>query len=229
SLGHRIAQLEPRGLYQKKYAGALGANLGLNYCQSDVDHPLTITFAVGGAGAQREIGAVIMESLASHIRKGDVRLNLVAGTRQDVYRFFKDSVKECGLERKKNGHVNILYAEDKMEYFERFNKALLTTDILWTKPSELSFYAGLGLPIIMAPTVGSQEEFNRAWLHSIGAGFEQEDPRYTNEWLFDWLQSGWLAEAAMEGFMDAPRNGAYHVEDVVVRGKRSEIEDIHLL
>ena len=26
-----------------------------------------------------------------------------------------------------------------------------TTDILWTKPSELSFYCGLGIPIIMAP------------------------------------------------------------------------------
>ena len=26
-----------------------------------------------------------------------------------------------------------------------------TTDILWTKPSELSFYCGLGIPIVMAP------------------------------------------------------------------------------
>ena len=81
----------------------------------------------------------------------------------------------------------------------------------------------------MAPTVGSQEEFNRVWLESTGAGVRQEDPKYTHEWLFDWLKSGWLAEAAMNGFLDAPRNGAYHIEEVVLKGKKSEIEDIHLL
>ena len=81
----------------------------------------------------------------------------------------------------------------------------------------------------MAPSVGSQEDYNRAWLHSIDAGFEQEDPRYVHEWLFDWLESGWLAEAAMKGFLDAPRNGVYHIEEIVLHGIRSEIEDMHLL
>lgn len=130
---------------------------------------------------------------------------------------------------KTNGNIEILYAETKNEYFNKFNEMLLTTDILWTKPSELSFYAGLGLPIVVAPTVGSQETFNKDWLISIGAGVEQEDPRYVNEWLFDWLDSGWLAEAAMNGFLNAPRKGVYHMEEVVLKGKRSEIEDIHLL
>ena len=51
---------------------------------------------------------------------------------------------------------------------------LLDTDILWTKPSELSFYAGLGLPIIMAPSVGAQERFNKAWLRAIGAAIPRE-------------------------------------------------------
>jgi len=63
----------------------------------------------------------------------------------------------------------------------------------------------------------------------VGGGVDQLDPKFANEWLFDWLKSGWLAEAAMEGFLDAPRNGAYHVEEVVLKGKRSEIEDLHLL
>ncbi|MFA4931281.1 MAG: hypothetical protein WC570_05460, partial [Patescibacteria group bacterium] len=67
------------------------------------------------------------------------------------------------------------------------------------------------------------------WLHMVNAGFEQENPEYTHDWLFDWLNSGWLAQAAMEGFMNAPRNGTYHIEDVVLKGVRSEIEDIHFL
>lgn len=230
SLAHRIAHLDPEGRFQKKYRETIEEFLGGHYCDGcKIKEPLSITFAVGGAGAQRELGAQILRGLRREINQGKVKLNLVAGVRNDVFLYYQNIIRKLRLEKKRNGHVNILYADNKMEYFKKFNQLLLTTDILWTKPSELSFYAGLGLPIIMAPPVGSQESFNRAWLTSIGAGVEQEDPRYVNEWLFDWLQSGWLAEAALHGFLDAPRNGAYHIEEVVLRGQRSEIEDIHLL
>lgn len=231
SLASRISHLDPRGRYQKKYEHTIKEFLGPHFHNGKIEsaHPLTIAFAVGGAGAQRELGAVILESLFKQINKGQVRLNLVAGVRNDVYLYYQKVVRELHLDKKINGHVNILYADNKMEYFEKFNQLLLDTDVLWTKPSELSFYAGLGLPIIMAPPVGAQERFNKTWLRAIGAGVDQEDPRYVNEWLFDWLESGWLAEAAMNGFLDAPRNGAYHIEDIVLRGKKSEIEDIHLL
>jgi hypothetical protein len=110
-----------------------------------------------------------------------------------------------------------------------FNQVLVDTDVLWTKPSEMSFYVGSGIPIIMAPALGAQEECNKAWLQSVGAGFEQEDPRYVNEWFFDWLDSGWLAEAAMNGFMDASKEGTYHIEDLVFRGQYSEAEHVHFL
>ena len=229
SIGERICNLDPKGRYQKKYATTIETFLGKRYCVTKSKHPLTITFAVGGAGAQREIGVEILKSLHKLIDKNQVRLNLVAGSRNDVYRFYEDAVKELHLEKCYGGSININYDENKMEYFAKFNEVLKTTDVLWSKPSELSFYAGLGLPIIMAPSIGSQEDFNRSWLHSVGAGFEQEDPKYTHEWLFDWLDSGWLAEATMEGFLDAPRNGVYHIEDIVLKGKRSEIEDMHLL
>lgn len=230
SLGERIVHLDPQGLYRKKYEDTISDFIGKLYCHKcKGNYPLTITFAVGGAGAQREIGADILSSLKKKILNKEVKLNLIAGVKNDVYLYYQKKIKQLGLLGKINGNIEILYAETKKEYFEKFNQMLLTTDILWTKPSELSFYAGLGLPIIIAPTVGSQEEFNKDWLISIGAGVEQQDPRYVNEWLFDWLDSGWLAEAAMNGFLNAPRNGAYHMEEVVLRGKRSEIEDIHLL
>lgn len=231
SLANRVPHLDPHGRYQKKYERTIKEFLGVDFHngKTEFDHPLTITFAVGGAGAQRELGATILESLCRHLDKGQIRLNLVAGVRDDVYLYYQKKVRELHLEKKVNGHVNILYADNKMDYFAKFNQVLLETDILWTKPSELSFYAGLGMPIIMAPPVGAQERFNKAWLRAIGAGVDQENPKYVNEWLFDWLDSGWLAEAAMKGFLDAPRNGAYHIEDIVLRGKKSEIEDIHLL
>ena len=229
SLGCRIGNLDPEMRYQNKYKHTLKYYLGARYCNIKSSHPLTITFAVGGAGAQREIGATILKSLSTHIKKGTVRLNLVAGTHSDVFKYYDSEIKKLGLQKKCGKGVNIIYDENKLSYFGKFDKILLTTDILWTKPSELSFYSGLGLPIVMAPTIGSQEDFNKSWLHSVGAGFEQEDPAYTHEWLFDWLNSGWLAQAAMEGFLDAPRNGAYHIEKIVLKGERSEIEDMHLL
>ncbi len=229
SIGRRICNLDPEFRYRNKYKHTLEYYLGKEHCHKSISRPLTITFAVGGAGAQREIGATIIESLHSQIEKGEVRINLVAGVRNDVYRYYDSVIKNLGALKDKLGVINVIYDEDKLRYFSKFNKALLTTDVLWTKPSELSFFAGLGIPIIMAPPIGSQEDYNRAWLHAIGAGFEQEDPQYTNEWLYDWLSSGWLAQAAMEGFLDAPHSGAYHMEQIVLEGKRSEIEDMHLL
>ena len=126
-------------------------------------------------------------------------------------------------------NVSIVYAPNKFDYFKKFAATMRETDILWTKPSELSFYAGLGLPIIIAPPLGSQEESNRAWLHMVGAGIEQFDPRYTHEWLIDWLQSGWLAGAAVNGLLNTPKKAVTHIEDTVIRGEREEIEDIHFL
>ena len=230
SLGERIVHLDPKGLYQKKYKNTIKEFIGDSYCSDcSPQHPLTITFAVGGAGAQREIGYEIMKSLSKKIIKNKIKINLVAGVKNDVYLYYQKAIKELGLEHQENKNINIIYAEDKFSYFKNFNEILLKTDILWTKPSELSFYAGLGLPIIMAPIIGSQEAFNRDWLMSIGSGVPQEDPRYTDEWLYDWLDSGWIAQAAMEGFLDAPRNGAYHIAEIVLKGKVSEIEDMHLL
>ncbi len=229
NLGCRIGHLDPKGKYQKKYQHTLNYYLGSRYCKLDHSYPLTITFAVGGAGAQRDIGVTILDSLHKEIDAGKIRLILVAGVREDVYNYYKKEVGRLHLDKKHSGSIEILYEKSKDKYFQKFNEVLHTTDVLWTKPSELSFYAALGIPIIMAPTIGSQETFNQAWLHQIGAGFEQEDPKYTNQWFFDWLDSGWLAQAAMEGFMDAPQHAVNHIENIILKGKRSEIEDIHFL
>ncbi|MHB8579749.1 MAG: DUF6938 domain-containing protein [Ignavibacteriaceae bacterium] len=103
-----------------------------------------------------------------------------------------------------------------------------TTDILWTKPSELSFYAGLGLPIIMTPPIGSQEQFNAKWLFEIQAGIKQENPEYPDQWLFDLLNKGRLAEAAWSGFLKARKLGTYKILEVLVTGRMSH-EDSPIL
>ena len=113
--------------------------------------------------------------------------------------------------------VLTLLAIKKQGADDKFDEVLRTTDILWTKPSELTFYNGLGIPIIMAPTIGSQEVFNHMWLEAIGGGIDQQDPKFTHQWLPDWLNSGWLAEAALQGFLDAPKFGTYRIEEIIFK------------
>lgn len=223
----RMSKLDPSGIYHKKFEKLLALYLGPDFAKIKNDKPLTITFAIGGAGAQSKIALQILASFAEKIRQGKVRLNLVAGTSISIFKKFERAVRELNLESYSDGRINILYSPDKYEYFHQFNALLPETDILWTKPSELSFYVGLGLPIVMSPPLGAQEEFNLTWLHMMGAGFEQYDPRYADEWLFDWIKSGWLAEAAMSGFLNAGKRAADHIRDLVLYGKKTEIEDVH--
>lgn len=218
----RILNLDPNRNFLKYYKEVLIKNLDWPK-KLKTNHPLTVTFAVGGAGAQRELGAKIIKSLKEKIINKKIKVNLVAGIHNDVAAYFKREIRKLGLASLIDGHLHIVFAENKPQYFKKFNHVLRTTDILWTKPSELSFYCALGLPIIIAEPIGSQEDFNREWLIELGAGFDQKKVEYTNEWLFDWLKSGKLAEAAMEGYLEAPKHGIYNIKKVVFSDKKNNI------
>ncbi len=207
-MGHRLLNLDPRKEYFEKYKILVKGSLGALPKKSN--HVLTIMFAVGGAGAQKEIAMSAVNSLKERILKGELRFVLVAGIRPEVKQYFEENLRELGLNKK----VEIIFDKNIHEYFRKFNERLRTTDALWTKPSELSFYTGLGVPIIMAPTIGSQEDFNKRWLLALGSATLQENPKYTNQWFFDYLQSGRLAEAAMQGFVEAEKLGVYNIKKV---------------
>lgn len=226
-LGQRLINLDPDKFYISQYEKTLRHHLGKNLIKKPV-RPLTITFAVGGAGAQRELGAVIMDSLKKKIASGEIILNLIAGTHLVVNQYFKDRAKESELTAYLGKGVNILFDRNKYNFFKRFNQVMRKTDILWTKPSELSFYCALGIPIITAPPIGSQEIFNQRWLRTIGGGIKEDEPKYVNEWLEDWLESGWLAEAAMQGFLEAPKFGTYNIEKIIFHqyGKTKKVETV---
>lgn len=220
-LGKRLINLDPKRVYIDQFKPSIRSHLGQSNFKLKSSRPLTITFAVGGAGVQRELGIEIAASIKKYILTGKMRLNLVAGINQQVADFFSDELKKLKLSKELGKGVNIIIEPNKQQYFKTFSKALRESDILWTKPSELCFYCALGLPIIMAPPVGSQEKFNQKWLQLIGAGIDQDDPKYTGEWICDWLNSGWLAEAAMAGFIEAPKYGTYNIEKIVF-GKTKE-------
>jgi len=227
-LKHRLVNLDPERFYLDKYKATLLKSLSARAFPKKANHPLTLTFAVGGAGAQREIGSEILKGLEKKIIEAKIRVNLIAGVHRNVNKYFKSEVKKIKLEKFLGDRVRILYSPNKMDYFKEFNRWLKTTDILWTKPSELSFYSGLGLPIVMAPPIGSQEDFNRKYLIGLGAGLDQQEIKYIDEWLFDWINSGRLAEAAAQGFLEAPKLGTFNIEKFLAKqgGKAKEVKTI---
>lgn len=212
-LSHRILNLDPKKKYFQQYSSLIKKYLGALPEKSN--HLLTLMFAVGGAGAQKEIGAKILKSLAQKIRNKEVKVILAAGIRSDVKDYFLKSIKRLGLEDNLKNEIDIIFARNIGDYFQKFNHALRTSDILWTKPSELSFYTALGFPFIIAPSIGYQEDFNRDWLLSLGSGIIQENPDFTDEWLFDWLDSGLLAEAAMQGFIEGEKLGTLNIKKIL--------------
>jgi hypothetical protein len=211
-LAGRMVVLDPAGEFRRRYGSLVTEKVGA--LPDGPRRPLTILFSVGGAGAQKEIASDLLRSLAHRIAHGEVRVIVSAGIKPGVRDYALRAAAACGLTGALSGAtgkagggdgnagVEVLFAEHVTAYFDLFNRALRTTDVLWTKPSELSFYSALGLPVVFAPTIGAQEKANREWLLRLGAAMVQDDPALAHEWLFDLLASGWFAEAALEGFVE---------------------------
>ncbi|MFH1656413.1 MAG: hypothetical protein ABH956_01400 [Candidatus Nealsonbacteria bacterium] len=212
-LRYRLFNLDPKKEYSKKYNKLIEINLGP--LPKVADHPLTILFSIGGAGAQKEMAIRFVKNLSERIKKGEIKIILSAGIREKVRDYFWEEIQHLGLKPVLDKNIEILYDKDIYKYFDKFNQKLRKTDILWTKPSELSFYSGLGVPIMIAPSIGSQEDLNRKWLLRVGSGIAQGNPNYVDQWLFDCINGGRFAEAAMEGFIKIEKKGVYNIEKII--------------
>lgn len=217
-LARRLVRLDPERKFRALHAPSVKHFLDVDLREMKVEGPLTITYAVGGAGAQKEIAASIVRSLRGRLESGEIRINLVAGVREEVRDYFLGVVRSLPSTA---SAVTVHYAPTISEYFDSFNALLRTTDILWTKPSELSFYCGLGIPIVMTPTIGSQEKFNRRWLFEVQAGMKQDNPDYTDHWLRDAVRDGRLAEMAWDGFLKARKLGTQKIVEVLRTGRHT--------
>ena len=212
-LKYRLLNLDPQKKFFERYQSLVAEKLGR--LPEKADHPLTLMFAVGGAGAQKEIAVSVLKSLREKIKTGEFKIILVAGIREAVKEYFEEAIKNLGLADQLGKSVEILFVLNMKDYFKTFNLALRKTDILWTKPSELSFYAALGLPIIIAPTIGSHEEFNQRWLLKSDFGVLQKSPKFASEWISDMVNEGHLADRAFSGFINGESLGALNIQKIV--------------
>jgi hypothetical protein len=214
----RLGRLDPRGRFSSVYGTMVSELLGDRPRPSDGKARVTVTFAVGGAGAQTDIGMRLVHALKPGILDGRFRLVLVCGVNRLVEEVFYETISHAGLWSAIGDGVLVVREDTKPRYFDRFNALMRETDVLWTKPSELSFYSGLGIPIVMAPPLGSQEDKNQRWLMDKGAALPQYTPALALEWLGDMLHDGVLAEKALSGFIKNRKLGVYKIEEVLQTG-----------
>jgi hypothetical protein len=206
-LARRLARLDPRGRFRRALGDEAARRLGVT-STGDGEAPLLV-FAVGGAGAQAGLAARFLPSLRPLIEIGRLRVALLAGTRPEVRRGFEALVARHDLAA--NPGVRVVSAETLDDYFRACNALLAEADVLWTKPSEMTFFAALGLPLVLSPPVGAQETYNRRWAVEAGAGLAQREPEVAGEWLAEWIADGTLAGAAWNGFTRLPKRGLFRI------------------
>ncbi|MFO0765073.1 MAG: hypothetical protein U0487_03455 [Patescibacteria group bacterium] len=215
----RLERLDPKGVFHLFHQKDMVEVFGERPHTHETDHPFTITYSLGGAGAQQDTLYTLLRSLRQPMLEGKVRLAIEAGTHRAVAKDVEKEAHRLGLGQAMNRTLFIFVHATRAGYFEGFAKRMRNSDALWTKPSELSFYCGLGIPIIMNEPLGSQEQFNRHWLESIGAGARAEDPEYAWEWLQDWRKNGYLATMAWHGYNIAPTHGTFRIANLLQQEK----------
>jgi len=202
NLAARLSRLRVSGRLREMAEAELGP-------LPEAQLPPLIVFAVGGAGAQVPLAKQLVSGVRRQIESGVLRLALVAGRRPEVAAALREALEEQGLE----GQVEVLEDPDVFGYIRRFNALLAGADALWSKPSEMTFFAGLGLPFISAPPVGVHEGWNLRWASDRGAALPQHPPAVAGEWLQEWIEDGVLAGAAWAGFTRLPQLGLYQIAE----------------
>jgi hypothetical protein len=219
----RLLRLDPRGKFFSYHEKSVLGWLGRDHVPAERQNRFSVMFAIGGAGAQSEMVEKILASLEDRLRAGEVRLMLSCGIQKKIFERVQGYVSRAGLRDEVGRSLEIIYEQDVYAYLDQFNAHLRDTDVLWTKPSELAFYCGLGLPILMADPIGAQEELNKRWLREIHAGVSPPGPvEACGEWLFDLRENGRLAEAAWDGFLKARKLGTYKIERLIRTGEYAE-------
>jgi hypothetical protein len=222
-LFERLLRLDPSGKFFSCHEKSVLGWLGRDQVPAERPGPFSVMFAIGGAGAQTEMVKKILNSLKDRLRAEEIRLTLSCGIQKKVFERVQGYVSRAGLRDQVGRSLEIVYEPDVYAYLDQFNARLRDTDVLWTKPSELAFYCGLGLPILMADPIGAQEELNKRWLREIHAGVSAPGPAEAcGEWLFDLRENGRLAEAAWDGFLKARKLGTYKIERLIRTGEYSE-------
>jgi hypothetical protein len=194
--------------------GILKSDFGirLQRLRADSTVPLTLMFPFSGAGAYSNILAELVKVMLDDLRAGSVRLIVSCGDNDHALRNAENLFTNYGLYESE--FADILFDRDLFASFGKFNSALRSADVIITKPGEMVFYAGLGIPMVFLPPIGAHEEGNRRYLLdnkcAVDIGKVADFPR----WLGDARRNGQLTELAEMGYRNIAKTGAFEIDDL---------------
>jgi len=206
----RIVKLDPQRSFLKKYGEFIQEKIGpLSFSEES----LRILFSLGGAGAQKELALLILRSLKKEIENKKIHFLISVGINREAKDFFKKEISKIFGSFPQN--IEILFFEKLDDYFNAFDRAILESDILITKPSELSFYSSLGISLLLLPSIGYQEDFNEDWLLKNNFAIKAKNLKYFSDWFFDFLNEGFFAKCAFLGFWEGKRDGFFEIKKII--------------
>ena len=187
--------------------------------------PMRFLLTIGGAGAQKEIFAAIIKELLPRIEKGQAALYVNVGDYKNVWEELKNEIKmlekatihfdnwketcdfaEEAIEGEVKG-IHAFYHADIFQAVYTTNLLMRSTDVLVTKPSELSFYP---VPKLFIKRVGGHEMWGAIHSAEIGDGtLECRDIPHTLQMLEWFLTDSSLLESMCENIVRNKRMGIY--------------------
>ena len=208
----RIARLDPHHVFraQKEHHADKPLNLALIADTGWRTHDL-VTFVKGASAA---------------IRANQLVLHIFTGANQVRTRLMEAIIQNQGLRRYLGSSLLLHAGSDEHIAYHAFVRLMPQIDLVWSVASPWVFYTGLGLPFIVQPPVGGQEEARYAWLRGIQAGLAPLELETMSEWLLDWKRSGGLARLAWNGYGAAPSEGFQRLNDLL-QGKHPHEEALH--
>ncbi len=199
--------------------------------------PVRWLITVGGAGAQAKLFSDIIEKLIPHVVRGEATLFINVGDHDKVWKSLCKSVKDLeGLTTthfndfaeaaslataaltEPIGGIHAFCDSDIFSAVYTTNVLMRCTDMLVTKPSELSFYP---VPKLMIHRVGGHEAWGAIRAAEIGDGTYEIDETHEVLAMIDSMQADRSIIASMcDRIEDANKlgiyNGAYEVVKLAV-------------
>lgn len=186
-----------------------------------------ILLTVGGAGAQQEIFVAIIKELLPLIKKGAAVLYINVGDHHNVWEGLVKALPELEQVAQQHfdnwdetcefanhaltGEVSGVHAFYHQEIFAAVyasNLLMRSTDLLVTKPSELSFYP---VPKLLIKRVGGHEAWGAIRAAEVGDGtIECETIERTLQMLKLILNSDEMLAMFCEKIIRAKESGIYH-------------------
>ena len=188
--------------------------------------PMRFLVTIGGAGAQKEIFAAILEHLMPAVESGkaavfvnvgdyrnvwDYLCRAVSGLQDQTETHFDDWADTCafcdGIVTGKARGVHVFWHKDIFEAVYCTNLMMRASDVLITKPSELAFYP---IPKLLIQRIGGHERWGAIHSSEMGDGtLECEDIPHVKQMLDLFLEDKQLLEEMCNTIVRNKAQGIY--------------------